>query len=117
MAASPTINDKIRIVLDVYKHFHVRAGELLSSDTLSSRGEAQSSDASGMDVGLAAGIAQGLLEPGPSGCYRLTQAGFDVMWSPGFTRRSSARRQALSETWATPDDGRPHLPQRALEPV
>jgi hypothetical protein len=77
--AVATPEENVKIVLQMYKHFHKKPGQVLFARDFQSYVKEQSLDQEEFKSGLIYGYEQKWFEDGPNGTIRLTQEGFDKM--------------------------------------
>lgn len=77
MATLPTTEEKVRMVLDIFKHFGTRANEVLLPGNFVAAGVQKGFRNEDIADGLAEAKSRGLVEDTANGFIRLTDAGFD----------------------------------------
>ncbi len=68
--------ENVRIVLDMYKHFKIRPGNVLFAKNFQEYVAEKSLDVEEFKSGLAYGYEQKWFEDGPNGTIRLTEDGY-----------------------------------------
>ncbi|TYR31976.1 hypothetical protein FY036_12860 [Mesorhizobium microcysteis] len=76
MATLPTLEDKGRMVLTIFKHFDTRPGEVLDKRNLVTMCAQWDWRTSDIAKGVEYGLDTGWFEGGPNNSIRLTEAGF-----------------------------------------
>ena len=76
MPTLPTKPESARIVLDIFKHFGTRPGEVLQQHDFGVIAASDGLRMSDVADGLEYGYEQGWFEDGPNNSIKLTEAGF-----------------------------------------
>jgi hypothetical protein len=76
MAKLPTDDEKLRMALDVFKHFGTRPGEGLMPNNLVATVAKNGWRMDDLKKGIELGYAKGFFENGPNSSIRLTDVGF-----------------------------------------
>lgn len=76
MATLPTEDEKIRMVLDIFKHFGTRPNEVLMPGNLLAHATKNGWRSEDISDGLKKGADKGYFVDGPNGTIKLTDAGF-----------------------------------------
>jgi hypothetical protein len=79
MATLPTDDEKVRMVLDIFKHFGSRPGHALGAKNFTAVGAKAGLNMSDIADGIRVGGERGLFEDGPNNSVKLTDAGFAEM--------------------------------------
>ncbi len=79
MAILPTVEEKARLVLDVFKQHNARSGHVLGKREFLIASAASGLPMNDFDDGIQYGRDQHWFEDGPNGSYKLTDAGFAAM--------------------------------------
>ncbi len=79
MATLPTDAEMARKVLDIFKHFGTRPGEVLLTNNLIAMAAKRDLRTEDLAKGLKYGYAQGWFEDGPNQTIKLTEAGFKAI--------------------------------------
>ncbi len=76
MAEQSTPAETVKLVLAMYKHYHIRAGSVLFTKNFTEYTAEKALNAEDVKSGLAYGYEQKWFEDGPNGTIKLTVEGY-----------------------------------------